>query len=506
MKNLTPVLLLILDGFGYRTEGDDNAIIRANTPNWNALCEKYARGTIHASESHVGLPRGQFGNSEVGHLNIGAGRIVQQDISRIDCDVEDGTFGSNATLQEAFGHAANGTLHIMGLLSDGGVHSHENHIHALIRAAHEAGVSRVAMHAFLDGRDTPPKSAKIYLERLDAVLATCPNTHLASVTGRYWAMDRDKRWERVETAYRLLVDGESDYTAQTGQQALADAYDRGENDEFVKPTSIGEKTVMADGDVVVFMNFRADRARQLTTALTDPAFNGFQARQPAFSFFATLTRYGEDYPQPVLYGPQTIHNGLGEYLSALGLTQLRIAETEKYPHVTYFFNGGEEKVYPGEERILVPSPKVATYDLQPEMSAPEVADKIVEAIATHKYNAIICNFANCDMVGHTGDFNAAVKAVETVDACVGRCVEAMLAAGGEVVISADHGNCENMYDAKNQQPHTQHTLNQVPFLYAGRQASIRQGGSLRDIAPSMLSIMGLEKPAEMTGESLIDFT
>lgn len=494
-----------MDGFGFRPEGDDNAIIHANTPNWHNLCQKYPLGTINASEQYVGLPKGQFGNSEVGHLNIGAGRIVQQDISRIDCDIEAGSFASNPTLQTAFDHAKTGTLHIMGLLSDGGVHSHENHIHAVIRAAQAAGVSQIAFHAFLDGRDTPPRSASRYIERLDSVLATCPAARLASVTGRYWAMDRDHRWERVEGAYRVLVEGIGEFHADSGSEALDAAYLRGENDEFVKPTSIGAKTEMTDGDSVLFMNFRADRARQLVTALTDPAFSGFKARQPRFGFFATLTRYGEDYPQPTLYQPQTLRNGLGEYLSALGLTQLRIAETEKYPHVTYFFNGGEEQVYPGEDRILVPSPKVATYDLQPEMSAPAVTDHIVEAIASQKYSAIICNFANGDMVGHTGNFDAAVKAVEALDVCIGRCVTAMLAAGGEVVISADHGNCENMYDSENQQPHTQHTLNQVPFLYVGRQAHIRQGGALRDIAPSMLAIMGLSKPVEMTGESLIEF-
>ncbi|BEV73567.1 2,3-bisphosphoglycerate-independent phosphoglycerate mutase [Paludibacterium sp. THUN1379] len=498
-------MLLILDGFGYRPEGDDNAILHAAMPNWKSLCDQYAFGTIQASDHYVGLPRGQFGNSEVGHLNIGAGRIVQQDISRIDCDIEDGSFAGNETLQAAFRQAQQGTLHIMGLLSDGGVHSHENHIHAVLRAAQQAGVARIAVHAFLDGRDTPPQSAKLYLERLDAVLATIPQARLASMTGRYWAMDRDKRWERVETAYRLLVDGEGEFHSDTGLNGLKAAYDRGENDEFVKPTSIGDKTVMADGDSVIFMNFRADRARQLVTALTDPAFDGFKHRQPKFGYFATLTRYGEDFPQPTLYAPQTIHNGFGEYLSGLGLQQLRIAETEKYPHVTYFFNGGEEQVYPGEDRILVPSPKVATYDLQPEMSAPQVADHIVEAIASGKYDAIVCNFANGDMVGHTGVFDAAVKAVETLDACIGRCVEAMLAAGGEVIISADHGNCEKMYDEINQQPHTQHTTNLVPFLYIGRHARIRQGGALKDIAPSMLAVMGIDKPAEMTGESLIDF-
>jgi len=505
MKKPIPVLLLILDGFGFRTDGDDNAIINASMPNWRGLCEKYAFGTINASEQSVGLPAGQFGNSEVGHLNIGAGRIVEQDITRIDNDIAAGTFASNPVLVSTLAATGKGTLHIMGLLSDGGVHSHENQIHALLRAARDAGVERVAVHAFLDGRDTPPQSAERYLERLQQVLATCPGARLASVCGRYWAMDRDHRWERMEKACRLLVDGQAEFQAEDGQQALSAAYLRGENDEFVHPTLIGTAQGMADGDTLIFMNFRADRARQLVSALSDPAFDGFALRQPKFAAFATLPHDGEAFAQPVLYAPQTLHNGLGEYLSSLGLKQLRIAETEKYPHVTYFFNGGEEQVYPGEERIMVPSPKVATYDLQPEMSAPLVADHIVEAIATHRHHAIICNFANGDMVGHTGNFDAAVKAVEALDLCVGRCVAAMLAAGGEVIISADHGNCETMYDAQHLQPHTQHTLNQVPFLYIGRRAAIHQGGALRDIAPSMLSVMGLEKPADMTGKSLIDF-
>ncbi|WP_024303879.1 2,3-bisphosphoglycerate-independent phosphoglycerate mutase [Pseudogulbenkiania sp. MAI-1] len=505
MNALTPVLLLIMDGFGHRLDGEDNAILHARTPTWDALRQQYAYGTIDASEGYVGLPNGQFGNSEVGHLNIGAGRVVQQDISRIDCDIEDGRFASNPVLVEAFGHAKGHTLHVLGLLSDGGVHAHENHIHALIRAAHAAGVERINVHAFLDGRDTPPRSAETYLKRLDAVLVECPGARLVSVTGRYWAMDRDKRWERVEPAYRLLVEGEGLHHADSGLAALAAAYARDENDEFVAATAIGEQTAMQDGDVVLFMNYRADRARQLTTALTDPAFAGFAARQPKFGYFATLTSYGEAYRNPVAYAPQKIRNGLGEYLASLGLKQLRIAETEKYPHVTYFFNGGEEQVYPGEDRILVPSPKVATYDLQPEMNAPEVTDKIVEAIRSGQYHAIICNYANCDMVGHTGNFAAAVKAVEALDQCMARCVEAMRAAGGEVLITADHGNCESMFDNMNDQPHTQHTTNPVPFLYVGRPARIRAGGALKDIAPSLLAMMGLGKPAEMSGESLIDF-
>ncbi|MGM8062600.1 2,3-bisphosphoglycerate-independent phosphoglycerate mutase [Vogesella indigofera] len=507
MATVTPVLLLILDGFGHRLEGDDNAILAANTPNWDALKARYPYSTLDASEHNVGLPAGQFGNSEVGHLNIGAGRIVQQDISRIDCDVEAGTLAANPVLAQAIATAKqrNSTLHLMGLLSDGGVHSHENHIHALIEGAQAAGVGRIALHAFLDGRDTPPRSAETYLKRLDTVLARCPNARVATVCGRYWAMDRDKRWERMAAPYQALVEGEAEFHAASSLDALAAAYARDENDEFVKATIIGEPLPMQDGDVVVFMNFRADRARQLTTALTDPAFDGFKARQPKLALFTSLTSYGEVYSHPVAYAPQKIRNGLGEYLSGLGLKQLRIAETEKYPHVTYFFNGGEEQVYPGEDRILVPSPKVATYDLQPEMSAPEVTDKIVEAINSRQYAAIICNYANCDMVGHTGIFDAAVKAVETLDVCIKRCVDAMQAIGGEVLITADHGNCEQMNDEVHQQAHTQHTLEKVPLLYVGRNATLQDGGALRDLAPTLLVMMGLPQPAEMTGRSLIEF-
>ena len=507
MAKVTPVLLLILDGFGHRLEGDDNAILAANTPNWDALKARYPYNTLDASEHNVGLPSGQFGNSEVGHLNIGAGRIVQQDISRIDCDIEAGTLAANPVLAQAITTANqnNSTLHIMGLLSDGGVHSHENHIHALIEGAQAANVGRIAIHAFLDGRDTPPRSAETYLARLDDVLARCPDARVVTVCGRYWAMDRDKRWERMAAPYQALVEGEAEFHADNTRAALAAGYARDENDEFIKATTIGEPLKMQDGDVVVFMNFRADRARQLTSALTDPAFDGFSGRQPKFAMFTSLTSYGAAYRHPVAYAPQKISNTLGEYLSAQGLKQLRIAETEKYPHVTYFFNGGEEQIYPGEDRILVPSPKVATYDLQPEMNAPEVTDKIIDAINSQQYATIICNYANGDMVGHTGVFDAAVKAVETLDVCVKRCVDTMLANGGEVLITADHGNCEQMHDPIHHQAHTQHTLEKVPLLYIGRNATLQDNGALRDIAPTLLAMMGLPQPTEMTGRSLIHF-
>jgi len=512
MSPITPVLLLILDGFGHRLEGDDNAILHAHKPNWDALTAKYPFTTINASGGYVGLPEGQFGNSEVGHLNIGAGRILLQDISRVDVDVAAGRLGQNPVLSNAFHIAGTArTLHVLGLISDGGVHSHESHIHALIRDAHAAGVAHIAVHAFLDGRDTPPRSAERYLAKLQAVCDACPGAYIASVVGRYYVMDRDKRWERVAPAYRLIVDGEAEHSADSAAEALAAGYARDENDEFVLPTAIrhdGKTTRMEDGDAVIFMNFRADRAREISVAITDADFTGFErARLPQLGVFATLTRYADAYPYPVAYTKEKVADSFGEVVSRAGLKQLRIAETEKYPHVTYFFSGGEEKEFPGEDRVLVASPKVATYDLQPQMSAPEVTDKILEAIASGQYSAIICNYANGDMVGHTGKFEAAKQAIEALDICVGRCVAAMQAAGGEILITADHGNAEVMWDKTSGQPHTQHTTDLVPLLYIGRQASIApQGeGALRDIAPTLLAMMGVPQPAAMTGHALIRF-
>ncbi|GLR14388.1 2,3-bisphosphoglycerate-independent phosphoglycerate mutase [Chitinimonas prasina] len=513
MTAVTPVLLLILDGFGHRLEGEDNAILHASKPNWDKLVAQHPYTTINASEQYVGLPAGQFGNSEVGHLNIGAGRVLQQDISRVDCDVADGALGKNPVLAQAISTAsASGkTLHVMGLVSDGGVHSHESHIHALIKDAHQAGVQRIAVHAFLDGRDTPPRSAERYLGRLQAVCDACAGAEIVSVVGRYYVMDRDKRWERVEPAYRLIVDGEAEHVAATALAALQAGYAREENDEFILATAVrrdGKVSRMEDGDVVVFMNFRADRAREITVAINEDSFDGFaRPRRPQLASYVTLTSYAEAYPYPVAYTKPKVQNSFGEYIASLGLKQLRIAETEKYPHVTYFFSGGEEKEFAGEDRVLVPSPKVATYDLQPEMSAVDVTDRIVAAIESKQYAAIICNYANGDMVGHTGNFAAAVRAVEALDGCVARCVAAMQAAGGEVLITADHGNCEMMWDKGSGQPHTQHTTDLVPFLYIGRPATLAPGneGALKDIAPSLLAMMGLPQPAEMTGHSLIRF-
>jgi 2,3-bisphosphoglycerate-independent phosphoglycerate mutase len=504
-------VLLILDGFGVRPDAPDNAVTRARAPRWAALMASAPHGTIDASERHVGLPDGQMGNSEVGHLNIGAGRVVYQDLTRIDLAIETGEFATNPALRGAAdaARASGGALHVFGLLSPGGVHSHERHLAAMVELASAAGVGRVRVHAFLDGRDTPPKSAAASIEAMERVCAAHPGARIATVTGRYYAMDRDNRWDRVEKAYRAIVDGDAAHRAARAIGALDAAYARGETDEFVQPTVIAgpvePPSRIADGDVVVFMNFRADRAREITRALTDPAFAGFaRPRLPTLRAFVCLTRYGEEFAAlPVAFAPQPVDNGLGAWLASHGLRQLRIAETEKYAHVTYFFNGGVEDVYPGEDRILVPSPKVATYDLKPEMSAIEVTDRLVEAIGSGRYDAIVCNYANGDMVGHTGDFTAAVRAIETLDACVGRVVDATRRAGGEVLITADHGNAEQMHDPATGQPHTAHTLNVVPFVYVGRPATIAPGGALCDVAPTLLALIGLPAPPQMTGRSLV---
>ena len=502
----TPALLLILDGFGYREDPDSNAIAHARKPNWDRLWREYPHTLINASELSVGLPHDQMGNSEVGHLNIGAGRVVYQELTRVDVAIEDGSFYSNPGLTQAIAQARqHGTaLHILGLLSPGGVHSHENHIHAMLEMAARAGLGKVFIHAFLDGRDTPPRSAASSLQRLQDKCAALGVGRIASIIGRYFAMDRDNRWERVQQAYDLLTQGKAPFSAPDALSGLQQAYARGENDEFVKATFIGQAVAMQDGDVAVFMNFRADRARQLTRALTDNAFAGFvRERFPKLASLVTLTSYGEDFHLPAAFAPAAIHNCFGEYISGLGLKQLRIAETEKYAHVTYFLNGGKEQPYPGEDRILVPSPMVATYDLKPEMSAFEVTGKLEAAIRSGQYQSIICNYANGDMVGHSGNMEAAVKAIETLDVCIGRVVDTMLQCGGEVLITADHGNAEQMRDRTTNQAHTAHTLNPVPFLYIGRKANIADGGALQDVVPTLLAMMGLPQPPEMTGSSLI---
>ncbi len=509
--HITPVLLLILDGFGYREECDNNAICQARKPHWNFLWSKYAHSLIDASEKMVGLPAGQMGNSEVGHMNIGAGRVVYQDYTKIEHAIETGEFRKNPTLLKAIEVGKHNALHILGLLSQGGVHSHESQIHELVDMAAKAGVKNIYVHAFLDGRDTPPKSAEPSLVALQKKFAAINSGRIASICGRYFALDRDKRWERVQPAYDVITQGKSEFWAASATDGYALADLRNETDEFVKATAIvppGSKPVrMNDGDAVVFMNFRADRARQMTNALTDAKFNGFpRAHAPKLGYFCTLTTYGEDFAHlPAAYPPQNISNGFGEYLASRGLKQLRIAETEKYAHVTYFFNGGVETPYAGEDRVMVPSPKVATYDLQPEMSAREVTDKLVAAIQSRQYDAIVCNYANGDMVGHTGDLAAATLAIETLDVCIGRAVEAMQTIGGEVLITADHGNAETMLDTVTHQAHTAHTLNLVPLLYIGRKAKA-SGGALQDVAPTLLKMMGLPQPNEMTGKPLLEFT
>lgn len=510
----TPVCLLILDGFGYRQSNDNNAIALAKTPNFDKLLANQPNSLINASEHYVGLPSGQMGNSEVGHLNIGAGRVIYQDIERINNSIDDGSFFEHATLKQSLTSLKENdkALHILGLLSDGGVHSYQDHIFALIKMAAEIGLKNVYIHAFLDGRDTPPISARPYIQQLEDVIKQYGVGQIVSIGGRFYGMDRDQRWERIERAYQLITEGNSEFVYPTAQAGLEAAYARDEKDEFVKPTAIRteeqQPVRINDGDVVAFMHFRSDRARQMNAALLDDDFDGFdRPRKLKFSDYFTLTVHDAKQTKATpIFSPIEIQNTFGEHLAKLGLTQLRIAETEKYPHVTFFFNGGEETVFNGEERILVPSPKVETYDLQPEMSAHELTDQLVGAIESKKFNAIICNYANGDMVGHTGDLNAAIKAIETLDTCVGRVVEAMQAAGGEVVITADHGNAETMFDETSQQAHTQHTTNLVPFIYVGRNASVATDGALADLAPTLLHLMGVEQPSEMTGKSLVNFS
>lgn len=503
-----PVVLLILDGWGYREDPADNALALATLPHWHRLWDTRPHTLIHTEGRHVGLPDGQMGNSEVGHMNLGAGRIVYQDLTRIDAAIEDGSFfGNDALVRACEAAKADGrTLHVFGLLSPGGVHSHETHVFAMLRMAKQLGVPRVAVHAFLDGRDTPPRSARASLEALQALCDELGNARIASVSGRYYAMDRDQRWDRVEAAWQAMVEAEGMHRADSALDALDAAYARGENDEFVQPTVIGSGAKIEDGDAVVFMNFRADRARQLTAAFVQPGFDGFAARRPALADFVCLSEYDAKLPATVAWPPDNLANTLGEVLAAHGLTQLRIAETEKYAHVTFFFSGGREDLYAGEARTLIPSPKVATYDLQPEMSCPELTDKLVAAIRTQAYDCIVCNIANPDMVGHTGMLDAAVKAAEAVDVAIGAVSAAVEDVGGALLVTADHGNLEMMRDPETGQPHTAHTVGPVPLVYVGARAgaTLRGGGALRDVAPTLLDLLGIDKPAEMSGRSLFE--
>ena len=502
-----PLVLIILDGFGHSESPEYNAIYAANTPVYDRLRASQPHGLISGSGMDVGLPDGQMGNSEVGHMNLGAGRVVYQDFTRVTKAIRDGEFFSNPVLTGAVDKAvgAGKAVHILGLLSDGGVHSHQDHLIAMAELAAQRGAEKIYLHAFLDGRDTPPRSAKSSIELLDETFAKLGKGRIASLIGRYFAMDRDNRWDRVAAAYNLIVDSVADYTADTALAGLEAAYTREENDEFVKATRIGEAVKVEDGDAVIFMNFRADRARELSRAFVEPDFNEFpRARLPKMAAYIGLTQYSAKIPAPAAFAPSSLDNVLGEYLAKNGKTQLRIAETEKYAHVTFFFSGGREEPFEGEERILIPSPKVATYDLQPEMNAPEVTDRIVEAIEQQRFDVIIVNYANGDMVGHTGVFEAAVKAVEALDTCVGRIVEALDKVDGEALITADHGNVEQMEDACTGQAHTAHTTEPVPFIYVGkRKVKVREGGVLADVAPTMLKLLGLEKPVEMTGTSIL---
>jgi len=510
--NKKPTVLIVLDGWGYREETRDNAIANGATPVWDRIWAEAPHTLISSSGLDVGLPAGQMGNSEVGHMSLGSGRVIYQNITRIDQAISDGSFDANPAYTRAIDKAvaAGGAVHVFGLLSPGGVHSHEQQILAAIRLAASRGAQRVYLHAFLDGRDTPPRSAGASLEKADALFAELGCGRTASISGRYYAMDRDNRWDRVVQAYRLLTEEVADHSASTAMEALHAAYDRDENDEFVLPTIIRatgqEQAVVADNDAVLFMNFRADRARQLTRAFVDKDFDQFPHHTaPRLADFVMTTEYAADIDASCAFPPQHLTNVLGDYVAQQGMTQLRMAETEKYAHVTFFFSGGREALFPGEERQLIASPDVATYDLQPEMSAPELTDKLVAAIHSGNYDLIICNYANGDMVGHTGIYAAAVQAVEALDTCLGKVEQALLESGGQALVTADHGNCEQMVDYESGQHHTQHTTELVPLVYIGhRDLQLDPaGGKLADIAPTLLGMMDLPQPEEMSGHNLV---
>ena len=503
-----PVALIIMDGFGESNSTVGNAVKAANTPNLDRIEKTYPTTLIKASGLDVGLPDGQMGNSEVGHTNIGAGRIVYQDLTRITKSIQDGDFFTNEVLVKAMENGKEHAVHIMGLLSDGGVHSHIDHLKALIKMAKEQGVEKVYVHAFTDGRDTDPQSGINYVKEIEAYMAEMGVGQFATINGRYYAMDRDKRWERVEKAYRAMVCGEGE-TATSAYEAVEESYKKGATDEFIIPTVIvkdGQPVgKISEGDSVIFFNFRPDRAREITRAINDKVFDGFK-RETLDLVFVTMTQYDKTLEGvEVAYRPQVITNTLGEYVASKGLNQLRIAETEKYAHVTFFFNGGVEKENEGEDRALIASPKVATYDLKPEMSAPEVTEELIARLDSGKYDMVILNFANPDMVGHTGVLEAAKKAIEAVDTCLGKVVDKVLELDGTVFITADHGNAEVMIDYSNGKPFTAHTTDPVPFVWVSNhtEGKTLKNGKLADIAPTMLNVMGLEAPAEMTGENLI---
>ena len=497
-------VLMILDGYGLNDRKDHNAVAEANTPVMDKLMKEYPFVKGNASGMAVGLPEGQMGNSEVGHLNMGAGRIVYQELTRITKEIQDGTFFENPALVKAMENckANDSALHIYGLVSDGGVHSHITHLYGVLEMAKKFDLKKVYVHCFLDGRDTPPASGKGYVEQLEEEMKKLGIGKVASVCGRYYAMDRDNAWDRVEKAYKAMVDGEG-IQETDAVTAVKNSYANDVTDEFVIPTVVDKNGMIKEGDSVIFFNFRPDRARQITRTFVDPDFTGFERKYFPVNFVC-MTQYDESMPNvTVAYPPETLEMTFGEYISKKGLTQLRIAETQKYAHVTFFFNGGEEKQFDGEERILIKSPDVATFDMKPEMSAYEVTDAVVDAINSDKFDVIILNYANCDMVGHTGIMEAAVKAVEAVDECVGRMVDAILAKGGQAIITADHGNADCLIDPVTKAPFTAHTTNPVPMILVGAGDVKVKNGRLCDLCPTMLDLMGLEKPEQMTGESLI---
>ncbi|MDP4152421.1 MAG: 2,3-bisphosphoglycerate-independent phosphoglycerate mutase [Bacillota bacterium] len=499
-----PLILIIMDGYGINKPGSFNAIYNAKKPVLDKLFATCPHTKLNASGMAVGLPEGQMGNSEVGHTNIGAGRIVYQELTRITKEIRDGGFFKVSELVNAFEQAKkkNSAVHLMGLLSDGGVHSHNSHLFALLEMAKSQGVSKVYVHAFLDGRDVPPQSGADYVKELQDKMSEIGVGKIATVSGRYYAMDRDNRWERVTKAYSALVYGEG-VQNNNAYEAVLDSYKNEVTDEFVVPVVCDKEGTIKHDDSVIFYNFRPDRAREITRTIVDPDFKGFDRKSGCISpLFVCFTQYDATMPGvSVAFKPQSLSNTFGEYISKLGMKQLRIAETEKYAHVTFFFNGGVESVYEGEDRVLIPSPKVATYDMKPEMSAYEVTDAVIERINENKYDVIVLNFANCDMVGHTGVFEAAVKAVETVDTCVGRVVDAIRAHDGIALITADHGNADLMME-EDGSPFTAHTTNPVPFIAVGKDVELREGGCLADIAPTMLKLLGIPQPAEMNGKSI----
>ncbi len=513
-----PHVLIILDGWGHSETSTSNAIKEAKTPVWDDLWRNAPTALISGSGLDVGLPDGQMGNSEVGHMTLGAGRTIYQDLTRISKSIADQQFQKNHVINGAVDRAVNEdkAVHILGLLSPGGVHSHEDHIIAMIDSAAERGAKKICIHAFLDGRDTPPKSAEASIRKVEQHIKRSGYSAIASIatlTGRYYAMDRDQRWERVQRAYTMMVNGRADFYADSALEGLKAAYDRNETDEFVKPTAIkqAKESAIKSGDAVIFMNFRADRARQLTRSFVDQDFKHFErGNRLDLAGFIMLTQYDATIETPCAFPPQPLKNVLAEHLSKLGKTQLRISETEKYAHVTFFFSGGREEAYPGETRLLIPSPKVATYDLQPEMSAPEVTEKLIHAITHGEYDLIVCNFANGDMVGHTGNYTAALKAAEVIDHAVDQVVQAVRQAQGECLITADHGNIEQMVDESTGQPHTAHTCEPVPLIYigseqtqTGKRSLKKTGGTLADVAPTLLEMMQIEPPEEMEGQSLL---